>query len=287
MLLSKKYGVKLAQFTHASGGIIYASTKQNDAIRYLATHDNSFIRYFEGHEDTVNCLAMHPGTDNFISGSQDGTVALWDLSNKQWTAKLLLNNPRLLAWDPSGNVFGVACPSSACVLLYDYRGYTRGPFKTISTVGSPLTDRLGQHVSSGWTKLEFSNDGKHILLGIKGAYHVLFDAFDGDVKALLHKPEGGTKRAAPGEGQYGPDAELLESSGECGFSPDGRYVLSGSKKNVLVWDTLARADHGEVQEPTFVLEEDRETAVLKYNPRYNMLATADRELMFWLPDPHA
>lgn len=28
-LLSKKYGVKLARFTHASSSIIYASTKQN------------------------------------------------------------------------------------------------------------------------------------------------------------------------------------------------------------------------------------------------------------------
>lgn len=28
-LLSKKYGVKLAKFTHASSSIIYASTKQN------------------------------------------------------------------------------------------------------------------------------------------------------------------------------------------------------------------------------------------------------------------
>lgn len=28
-LLSKKYGVKLAKFTHTSSSIIYASTKQN------------------------------------------------------------------------------------------------------------------------------------------------------------------------------------------------------------------------------------------------------------------
>lgn len=28
-LLSKKYGVKLAKFTHASSSIVYASTKQN------------------------------------------------------------------------------------------------------------------------------------------------------------------------------------------------------------------------------------------------------------------
>lgn len=31
-LLSKKYGVKLAKFTHASSSIIYASTKQNGRL---------------------------------------------------------------------------------------------------------------------------------------------------------------------------------------------------------------------------------------------------------------
>jgi len=32
-LLSKKYGVKLAKFTHTSSSIIYASTKQNGTAR--------------------------------------------------------------------------------------------------------------------------------------------------------------------------------------------------------------------------------------------------------------
>lgn len=31
MLLSKKYGIRLAKFTHTSSAIIYASTKQNGA----------------------------------------------------------------------------------------------------------------------------------------------------------------------------------------------------------------------------------------------------------------
>lgn len=34
-LLSKKYGVKLAKFTHTSSSIIYASTKQNGMAHLL------------------------------------------------------------------------------------------------------------------------------------------------------------------------------------------------------------------------------------------------------------
>jgi COMPASS component SWD2 len=47
-----------------------------DSIRYLTTHDNSFVRYFEGHEGAVTCLAMHPGSDDFISCSKDNTIRL-------------------------------------------------------------------------------------------------------------------------------------------------------------------------------------------------------------------
>ncbi|KAK0646122.1 WD40-repeat-containing domain protein [Cercophora newfieldiana] len=281
-LLSKKYGVKLAKFTHTASSIIYASTKQNDAIRYLATHDNSFIRYFEGHDGAVTSLALHPGSDNFISCSLDNTVRMWNMGTKQWSAKLLLNNPTLSAWDPSGSVFAIACPGSASVLLYDQRNFEKAPFSTFDVLKArgPAEPELSFR---GYTALEFSNDGKHILLGSRGGGHFLLDAFDGNLKAYLRKPGGGTKRSAAGE----PEPGALESSGDCCFSPDGRYVLSGSRKDLIVWDTLATPGSNKVLEPVYVLEEKREAAVVAYNPRYNMIATADQELMFWLPDPHA
>ncbi|KAL2018925.1 hypothetical protein VTK56DRAFT_10292 [Thermocarpiscus australiensis] len=280
-LLSKKYGVKLAKFTHTSSSIIYASTKQNDAIRYLATHDNSFIRYFEGHEGAVTSLALHPGSDNFISCSVDNTVRLWNIATKQWTGKLFLGTPYLAAWDPSGNVFAVASPSSGSILLYDYRNYEKAPF-SIFDVLQARGPADAEAAFKGWTKLEFSNDGKHLLLGSRGDGHFLLDAFDGSLKAYLKKPGPGTRRLAVGE----TDGGDVESSGECCFAPDGRYVLSGAKSDLLVWDTLAHPGDDKVLEPAYVLEEKRETAVVAYNPRFNMLATADQELVFWVPDPN-
>ncbi|KAK2062526.1 WD domain-containing protein [Colletotrichum caudatum] len=293
-LLSKKYGVKLARFTHTSSSIIYASTKQNDQIRYLATHDNSFIRYFEGHEGSVTDIAVHPGADNFISCSQDNTVRLWNISTKQWCGQLNLNSPYLAAYDPSGQIFAVASPSSGSVLLYDCRNYDKAPFATFDLV------EVGRHldpqfVVRGWTKLEFSNDGKHILVGTRGNGHFLLDAFDGSLKAYLRKPEGGARRLAAGETATGnvnrmPRTEqpTVESSGECCFSVDGRYVLSGSKKDVLVWDTLtAPQNDTKTLNPSWTLEDKREAAVMAFNPRYNFFATADQEVLFWVPDPHA
>ncbi|KAL2258651.1 hypothetical protein VTK26DRAFT_7965 [Humicola hyalothermophila] len=281
-LLSKKYGVKLAKFTHTSSSIIYASTKQNDAIRYLATHDNSFIRYFEGHEGAVTNLSLHPGSDNFISCSLDNTARIWNLSTKQWTGKLFLNTPYLSAWDPSGNVFAIASPSSGSILLYDYRNYEKAPFAVFDVLKA-RGPAEAEAAFRGWTKLEFSNDGKHLLLGSRGDGHFLLDSFDGSLKAYLKKPGPSASRRGVGE----TDGGNVEGSGECCFTPDGRYVLSGAKSDLLVWDVLKHPGADKVLAPEHILEEKREAAVVAYNPRYNMIATADQDLMFWLPDPHA
>ncbi|TDZ30356.1 WD repeat-containing protein 82 [Colletotrichum sidae] len=289
-LLSKKYGVKLARFTHTSSSILYASTKQNDQIRYLATHDNSFIRYFEGHEKNVTDIAVHPGADMFISCSEDNTVRLWNISTKQWCGQLFLNTPYLTAYDPSGQIFAVASPSSGTVLLYDCRNYDKAPFATFDLL------EVGRHIDpqfviKGWTKLEFSNDGKHILVGTRGSGHFLLDAFDGSLKAYLRKPDGGTRRLAAGESttnNVATGARGEESSGECCFSVDGRYVLSGTKKDVLVWDTLTPpTNEDKTLDPIWTLEDKREAAVMAFNPRYNFFATADQDVVFWVPDPHA
>ncbi|EEY20888.1 WD repeat-containing protein [Verticillium alfalfae VaMs.102] len=290
-LLSKKYGVKLAKFTHTTSSIIYASTKQNDQIRYLATHDNSFIRYFEGHEKAVTSIAVHPGTDNFISCAKDDTVRLWDIKSKQWCGQLFLNQPTLAAYDPSGNVFGVASPASGSVLLYDCRNFDKAPFAVFDVVDAVRSvDK--DYSMKGWTKLEFSNDGKHILLGTRGNGHFLLDAFDGHLKAYLRKPEGGTRRRAAGESAEGFSAEegsVPESSGDCSFTVMAGTCSVGSKKGCLgMGIRRARRPMSRVLDPSTILEgQARGGLCLLGIPRYNFFATADQEVLFWVPDPHA
>lgn len=132
----------------------------------------------------------------------------------------------------------------------------------------------------GWTSLEFSNDGKYLVLGSKSQGNFLIDAFDGSLKLYLRKPNGfGNRRAAPGEGEGGQ----LETSGDCCFSPCGRYVISGGSKALLVWDTMATPGSNRTLDPT-ILADNHEIGVVAYNPRYNMIAAAEEELLFWLPN---
>jgi len=232
---------------------------------------------------------MHPGNDTFISCSKDNTVRLWDTSTRFATGILHLNTPYLSAYDPSGQVFAVGSPSAGQVLIYDLRHFDKGPvsmFDIVESCGSADTD----HLLKGWTKLEFSNDGKSILLGTKGGGHFLLDSFGGHLKAHLRKPEGQISRLAPGEEAAmngGWNGASVESSGDCCFTPDGRYVIGGTKQGVVVWDTLAQLEENKVLLPSHTLEDSRQAAVIAFSPRFNFFATADQELVFWLPDPHA
>ncbi|TAQ90649.1 hypothetical protein B7494_g1027 [Chlorociboria aeruginascens] len=277
--LSQKYGVNHAIFGHATGY----------TIRYLSTHDNSYIRYFEGHEQNVTCLALHPGQDNFLSCSEDNTLRIWDASTKNACGRLNLNGAYLAAWDPSGNVFAVASPTAQTILLYDQRNFDKEPFSTFDMLEA-CHELPTSSPNQGWNKLEFSNDGKYILLGTTGHSHYLLDAFKGELKTSLRRDRGGSRRLAAGE--HAPQDEDLNdqvytSTGDCCFTSDGRYVISGCRgQDVLVWDTLTPVPEKELW-PTHTLPFKGDCAVVAFNPRYNFFATADKEVVFWVPDMSA
>jgi len=63
-------------------------------------------------------------------------------------------------------------------------------------------------------------------------------------------------------------------------------VISGSRKNISVWDTLATAQETNLK-PIHELEYNGESAVVAFNPRYNFFGTGDKEVVFWVPDPNA
>ncbi|MCJ1275066.1 member of Set1p complex, histone methyl transferase [Puttea exsequens] len=287
LLFSQKYGAHLARFTHHATSILYASTKEDDCIRYLSTHDNAFLRYFKGHTAPVTSLALCPSSDTFLSTSLDGTVRLWNLASPSPQARLNLSTPYLAAYDPSATVIAIGSASTHSVLLYDLRNYDKPPF-AIFDIRPSMTQSEIANPKPDWTRLSFSNDGRSLLLGSNTpSGHYLLDAFDGTLRARLPRSTSSTSalsnlRAAPGHpGQLG--------QGDACFSADGRYVIggSGTDRDALVWDT-----QGQVEVETGMLRAmcglpcPRRVGVVEWNPRFNMCATADREVVFWLPDEH-
>jgi COMPASS component SWD2 len=236
---------------------------------------------------------MHPGNDDFISCSKDNTIRLWNFQTKNAVGLLHLNNPYLAAFDPSGQIFAVGSPLSGEVLLYDHKKFDKAPISTFDIVESCWSSDP-YYCKEGWTKLEFSNDGRCILIGTKGNGHFLLDAFSGKLRAFLKKPRIVPTRLAAGEesianGSTVPELATIEGSGDVCFSQDGRYVVGGFDNSLLVWDVLATVDENKVLEPLHVLEDDssRQAAVVAWNPRFNFIASANQEVVFWVPDPHA
>ncbi|GAA5876251.1 hypothetical protein JCM3774_002337 [Rhodotorula dairenensis] len=303
-LYSKKYGVHLARFTHKSTAVIYASTKENDDIRYLSLHDNSYLRYFKGHKKKVVSLAMSPQDDTFLSAAHDDTVRLWDL--RAPTAQGLLNiaGHPCVAYDPSGTVFAVALNLRSTIMMYDVKQFDKQPFLCVHIEDPVLSHRVFPPRTPVMTSLSFSNDGKWLLVGTSGDVHYVLDSFDGGVLARLEMPPEqiatGLERAIerPYERPMEPAAGI--SSEEVSWSPDGRYVVSGSiDGRLLIWDFAPPEADRETLYP------DRPkpgrdctlhplaclpghpggpSRAVAFNPRSAMIASAGFELAFWLPD---
>ncbi|KAL1993213.1 hypothetical protein VTN49DRAFT_3162 [Thermomyces lanuginosus] len=280
---SKKYGVHLARFTHHSRQILHASTKVDDSLRLLDLHKESYLRYFTTHKDKVTCLALSPGSDTFISCSKDDTVALWDLNSRNAQGKLKLATPYLAAFDPSATVIAIASQSTSSILLYDYRNYDKVPFATFDLAAQE--ERYTPSTRGRmWTRLEFSNDGKSLLVGTDYHGHFILDAFEGTVNAFLTGRNGASGRAAPVSSSGKPLGQ-----GDACFTTDGRFVVGGGgdQHDLLVWDIQQATEIGSVLKPIARLPHRGRTAIIETNPRYNMMASADKEVVFWLPDEHA
>lgn len=292
-LKSQKYGSTLARFTHHSTSIIYASTKHNDDIRYLSMHDNSFIRYFKGHTGRVTSLNLSPNNDQFMSASLDNTVKLWDARSPNAQGQLNFESPWFTAYDASASVIAIASPPAQTVALYDLRNFDKPPFTTFDVLDKENQFRSqGQRGGDGWVGLEFSNNGKYMLIATNGPGHYILDAFSGDLIHYLQKPNGADySHYAPGAdlssvpSGEGSTPSFIQSSA-C-FSPDGRYVIGGNGRsaNLLVWDCAEEPKPDRVLEPCTELPSQKPAKVVAYNPRHNLIATADKEMMMWLPDP--
>lgn len=303
-LLSKKYGAHLARFTHHSQSIIYASTKGDDTIRYLSTHDNQFLRYFKGHTAPVTTLALCPGSDTFVSGSLDNTLRLWNLNSSNAQGRLNLATPTLACYDPSATVLAIGSPATCSVLLYDLRNYDKPPFATFDlraldhhphtllTRTAYPTAVLAAGAIPDWTKLEFSNDGKSLLVSTNSTTgHLLLDAFDGSLRAFLVRPASRLPLSADYQrpATYPPATTgTPPGQGDTSFSADGRFVVgaSGGDHDALVWDMQGDIDGTQTLPAMAALPSKTPVGVCEWNPRFNMLATGDRDVVFWLPDEH-
>ena len=169
-----------------------------------------------------------------------------------------------MAFDPAAVVFAVGSQQLQEMSLYSLKNYERKPF---------LSFKVASPSNVNWAKLEFANNGQYILLSTDGDAHYIFDAYQGTQLSKLvgHVPL--PKRKAT-------------SQAPAAFSIDGKFVVGGSADNRLcIWSMSSIASSGGSLAPIGNLACSQGLPMITaFSPRSMLLATANTELTFWLPD---
>lgn len=268
---SQKYGAHLAKFTH-NFECLYASTpivdkpEPDHSVRYLSLSTKGYLRYFKGHKDQVLQLEMNPCSDTFLSLSADHTVKNWDLRTSSASGSIGVGANALVAFDPRGIVFvSATCDSQkGTVSFYDVNGYEKGPF-LVSDV--PVAGEK-------WTKIEFSNNGRYIVIGTNTSRHHILDAILGKPLAILINSDMSSW----------PEPDYVSTGSVC-FTPDGKFVLSGMPNgNVATFDLQllkSASDFVELRPYTVLSSDTTAAKVLAFNPKLLTFASADDQVVLW------
>ncbi|KAK0398289.1 hypothetical protein QR680_002515 [Steinernema hermaphroditum] len=252
---SKKYGVDLIRFVRCDGSIsnaIHCSTKVDNSIRHLSIDEIKYIRYFSGHHKPVTMLNMLDHSNIFISGSLDKTVRLWDLRTEKAQAQTTVASRPVGEFDQDGLIFGIG-HSGNTIKLFDLRTFEKGPFASFV---------IQRENTSEISSLQFSPNGKSILLTTNGDECYLVDAFTGRLQHVLNEHKN-----------------PLNIPIDATFTPDGQFIFCGSSDGKLY---TYQTSTGALLH-SYTTDHQDAIKCVKFNPRYFILATACQKLNFWVP----
>ncbi|KAJ8139164.1 hypothetical protein OY671_007624, partial [Metschnikowia pulcherrima] len=127
-----------------------------------------------------------------------------------------------------------------------------------------------------WTKAEFSNNGRYLLIATNSPQHYILDAISGKTLATLSVDSS----AAANWMQF-----QYVSSGSACFSPDGKHVFAGHiNGNVALFDLgvlKESKDHVTLRPFKMLPSKEGIPKVAAFNPKLLQLATADTSVVLW------
>ena len=226
-------------------------------VEYISLYDNKVLRTFDaGH--AVRSIGTSPLDDSFLTSAcrnsdGDGTVKLWDVKSPACCAKIVnyknvdggsssssssLPSSPIACFDGTGLVYGVAMQSGdgSChnVHLYDARKYSVGPFAEFKLMRSSVRESLSSKngfssesaemmsLTATWNNMQFSADGKDILISCDHGIALTMDGYTGLLKHVYVRED-----VLPSE------AENIPAAVAC-YTPDDKSILIGGSNDGVV-----------------------------------------------------
>jgi len=238
------------------------------------------VRKLKGHAAQISSVAYSPDGRSLVSGAQDGTVRLWDVTTGHELCKLdeYTIGVWLAMYSPDGKMVASSCLGNASVQLWDVATCK----KARSLVGHTETVYSFAYSADGKTLASGSGDNTVRFWDIASARELRkFEGHTSSVPSVAFSPDGKTLASASLDKtirlwDVASGNELHRFEGhtnfvpDVAFSPDGKILASGS------WDKTARLWDVATGEQLRKLEGHRNAVVsIAYSPDGQMLASSE------------
>jgi len=192
---------------------------------------------FRGHGNVITSVAISPDGKTVLSGSQDGTVRMWDLASGQ--------DVGVVGWF-SGHVYSVA-------FSRDGEFFSVGSYEGASLWHTATREKIAD---LGGQNARATFSPTHDLIAYGTSANYWFD--QGQSASLLNYASGELLEIFPGGGSL------------AAFSPDGRLLaLAGTNDAIRLWNIESRQEIGTLPMPGAVtglaFNRDGRDLVVSYN----------------------
>jgi WD40 repeat protein/transcriptional regulator with XRE-family HTH domain/tRNA A-37 threonylcarbamoyl transferase component Bud32 len=216
--------------------------------------------FLRDHTDPVKSVAFSSDGQILASGSNDGTIILWDVATGQPLGPPLTGHTdtvRSVAFSPDGQTLASSSFDNT-IILWNVATL----FDTGGASGQPLDlaqDHLTGHTDAVWN-VAFSPDGQTLASGSADDSIILWDVatgqplgppligHDSSVTSVAFNPDGQTLASssmdkslilwdvATGQPLGSPLVGHTDAVRSVAFSPDGQTLASGGDHIIVLWD---------------------------------------------------